>query len=205
MVAADTSWTKLPRRAASLAARLGVDRYGAWCWLISRAAWQETAHPAWGSVPPGCVAASTRSLAEAWGVGHHAARNILADLEAAGAIEVVRRAVGASGGQLISVQGTFSGTLTGTLTGTFQNSQNKTLMNSENNHQGTFSGTLTGTLPGRARTRVLIDSQEEFNRSARGRARSQYASPATDYSHIRTAPEILALGHEAEQAEEGTR
>jgi hypothetical protein len=79
-------------------------------------------------------------------------------------------------------------------------------MTSENNHQGTLTGTLTGTLPGRARTRVLIDSQEEINnRSARGRARSQYASPATDYSHIRTAPEILALGHEAEQAKEGTR
>jgi hypothetical protein len=118
MAAADTSWTKLPRRAAALAARLGVDRYGAWCWLISHAAWQETAHPAWGSVPTGCVAASTRSLAEAWGVGHHAARNILADLEAAGAIEVVRRRNAGrgdtDGGQLISVTGTLSGTLSGT-------------------------------------------------------------------------------------------
>lgn len=201
MAAADTSWTKLPRRAAALAARLGVDRYGAWCWLLSHATWQETTLPAWGSVPPGCVAASTRSLAEAWGVGHHAARNILADLEAAGAIEVVsRRNAGrgdTDGGQLISVSGTLSGTLLGTL----YNPQNNALMTSEK----TNPGTLSGTLPGRARTRVLIDSQEEINRSARGRARPQYASPATDYSHIRTAPEILALGHEAEQAEEGTR
>ena len=198
MPAADTSWTKLPRRAAALAARLGLDRYGAWCWLLSHAAYADIPDPSWGALREGEVAVSTRRLAEAWGVGHHAARAILSDLVEAGLAEVVRKAVGASGGQVLRVK---QGTFHGTFEGTFLNSENKGLATMKKTNQGTFHGTF----PGRARVRGNTSSEEFFKRSARARALPQYGSSAPDYSHIRTAPEILALGHKAEQAGEAEK
>ena len=180
----ETPWTKLPRRAADTAAAIGLDRYGAWCWLLSRAAYADTPDPSWGTLREGEVAVSTRRLAEAWGVGHHAARAILSDLVEAGLAEVVRKAVGASGGQVLRIN---QGTFRGTFEGTFLNSENKGLAMMKKTNQGTFHGTF----PGRAPARTILDSRELYRNNGIDRTAYRFSG---DYSGVQTAPEILALG-----------
>lgn len=180
-------WTKLPRGCADLAASIGLDRYGAWCWLLSRASYADTPDPSWGTLREGEVAVSTRRLAEEWGVGRHAVCNILSDLVEAGLAEVVRKAVGASGGQVLRInQGTFSGTFSGT----FLNSKNQGLAKMTNNHQGTLSGTLAS----RAPARTILDSRELY----RNNQSTSYRFSG-DYSGVQTAPEILALSRRREE------
>jgi hypothetical protein len=128
-------------------------------------------------------------LAEAWGVGRHAVCNILSDLVEAGLAEVVRKAVGASGGQVLRInQGTFSGTFSGT----FLKTNNKGLTPMTKNRQGTFSGTF----PGRAPARTILDSREFY----RNNQSTSYRFSG-DYSGVQTAPEILALSRQRRDEE----
>ena len=185
-------WTKLPRRCSDLAASIGLDRYGAWCWLLSRAAYADAPDPSWGTLREGEVAVSTRRLAEAWGVGHHAARAILSDLVEAGLAEVVRtRPVGRgdnAGGRVLRIN---QGTLSGTLSGTLLNSENKGFATMKKTNHGTLSGTLTG----RAPARTILDSRELYRNNSIDRTAYRFSG---DYSGVQTAPEILALGQRKE-------
>ena len=180
-------WTKLPRGCADLAASIGLDRYGAWCWLLSHAAYADAPDPSWGTLREGEVAVSTRRLAEAWGVGHHAARAILSDLVEAGLAEVVRKAVGASGGQVLRIN---QGTFLGTISGTFLKAYNKGLTQMTKNRQGTFSGTF----PGRAPARTILPQKELYRNN-----QSTAYRFSGDYSGVQTAPEILALSRRGEE------
>lgn len=183
-------WTKLPRGCADLAASIGLDRYGAWCWLLSHAAYADAPDPSWGTLREGEVAVSTRRLAEAWGVGRHAVCNILSDLVDAGLAEVVRtRPVGRgdnAGGQVLRIN---QGTLSGTLSGTLLKTDNKGLTPMTKNRQGTLSGTLASRAPART-----ILPQREFYRNNQS---TSYRFSG-DYSGVQTAPEIMALGQRKE-------
>ncbi|MBO4619435.1 MAG: hypothetical protein J5654_04930 [Victivallales bacterium] len=172
-------WTKLPRRLASLAATLVLDRHGAACWLLARASHAPTEVPGWGGIQAGQVVVSTRQLADEWGVGHHAARNILADLCAAGLCSVAEHRDGVRGGTLLDVSGTFSGTFSGTLANRTQTAGNNRYDACIKPTSGHVSGHIDGRIPVRAPARTLVvpENNREKKEKERNPQQPRHYSP----------------------------
>lgn len=191
----EQGWAKLPRALTRLIDLCGLDRYGAACWLVSHAAYAPADLPGWGRLEPGQLVATYRGLAQAWGVGLQAARDILADLSRVGAVSVGTVKHGRNGGMLLTIDNTFSNTFNNTFLKDTQHSNNKEVMTTQDNPLQHISQPFSQHISTPRARAYNTGSERIFKRSTPAHGAGLYG----DFGDLKTAPEILALGKGAKE------